>query len=352
MLDRATYMRRCFELARLAGSATSPNPRVGAVLVADDKILSEGYHQRFGGAHAEVIALNKVASKDLHLLTRATLFVSLEPCNFQGKTPPCTELIIKHRIAKVVVSCQDPNPKVAGKGIAQLRNAGIEVETGLLAAEGRALLNGFWYGQLYQRPKVLLKFAQSADGFMGREDRQVWLTNPYSRRLVHQWRSEVDAILVGTNTVAVDDPVLNTRFHFGQSPLRVVLDRKLRLSPSAKVFNGKEKTLLVTEADNAASKGFVHPSLKVWQTTFDASFIERLLRHLYEKENCCHLLVEGGARILQSFIDRGHWEEARIFRSSKHLETGIVAPEVAKAFLDQQLQIFEDQLFIYKKTKI
>src|ERR1700712_465065 len=240
MVQHEKYMQRCLELATLGLGAVSPNPMVGAVVVLDDKIIGEGYHQKYGEAHAEVNAINQVISRfpnSADLLKQATIYVSLEPCAHYGKTPPCADLIIKHQIPKVVVGCRDPFEQVNGKGIEKLQAAGVEVVLGILEAECKWLNRRFFTRIQKHRPYIILKWAQTADGFFAPADgTQLWITGQESRKLVHQWRGEEDAILVGTNTVAIDNPQLNVRYGSGKLPKRIVIDRELKLNKSLNIF--------------------------------------------------------------------------------------------------------------------
>ncbi|MFM9947858.1 MAG: bifunctional diaminohydroxyphosphoribosylaminopyrimidine deaminase/5-amino-6-(5-phosphoribosylamino)uracil reductase RibD [Saprospiraceae bacterium] len=322
MRTHETYMRRCFDLARLGAGNVSPNPMVGAVLVHQDRIIGEGFHRKYGQAHAEVNAVNSVRAQDRHLLREATLYVSLEPCCIFGKTPPCTNLILEHRIPKVVISCLDQTPGVAGKGVEILRAATVEVVTGLLEAEGQRLsaIRNTFVSQ--QRPYIILKFAQTKDRFIGPEDgSQHWITNVYTKRLVHRWRSEADAILVGTNTALSDDPQLTNRFYFGKSPLRVVVDKSLRLPKTLALFDGTNPTLVFTERTDAINSN----NLEYVSIAFDQNLVQQILVHLTEKK-CTSLIVEGGARLLQAFLNAGIWDEARVFTGTKYLFEGIPAP--------------------------
>ncbi|MBC7400121.1 MAG: bifunctional diaminohydroxyphosphoribosylaminopyrimidine deaminase/5-amino-6-(5-phosphoribosylamino)uracil reductase RibD, partial [Mucilaginibacter sp.] len=244
-------MLRCLDLAALGLGKVSPNPMVGAVIVHDDQIIGEGYHQQYGQAHAEVDAVNDALSKfdnAEELFKQATIYVSLEPCAHYGKTPPCADLLIKHRFAKVVIGCRDPFDKVDGKGIEKLQAAGIEVMVGVLEDECKWLNRRFFTRVQKQRPYVILKWAQTTDGFFAPDDnKQFWITGPESRKLVHKWRGEEDAILVGKNTVLTDNPQLSVRFGDGRSPKRVVIDRRLELKSDLKVFDQSVETLIFNE---------------------------------------------------------------------------------------------------------
>ena len=336
------YIQRCFDLARLGAGSVSPNPMVGAVLVFEDRIIGEGWHRQYGQAHAEVNAVNCVKSSDRHLIEKSTLYVSLEPCCIHGNTPPCTGLILHHRIPRVVISCLDQTPQVKGQGVEILRNAGVEVITGVLAETGEALSairNTFVSAQ---RPYIFLKFARSKDGFMGQPGQQVWISNPYSARLVHKWRSEFDAFLVGTQTALTDNPQLTNRHWFGKSPLRMVLDRNLRIPARHFLMDGSIKTWVVTESDQARET----ENLAFLKIKFDEMLLPNVLRRLFE-HRITSLMVEGGAATLNSFIEGGWWDEALIFTGDKVLESGIPAPTVT-GFLLEERTVGSDMLTIFR----
>lgn len=317
------YMRRCFELARQAAGQVSPNPMVGAVLVYQDRIIGEGLHQKYGTAHAEVNAINSVLPEDRHLIKAATLYVSLEPCCIYGNTPPCTQLIIQQQIPRVVIATIDQTASVRGKGVEQLREAGIEVVSGILEAEGRQLaaLRNTYVSQ--QRPYLILKYAISQNQlFAPLPSRQQWLSNAYSKRLVHRWRMEADAILVGTHTALIDDPALNNRFYYGGSPLRVVIDRQLRLPPTAQLFNQETPTLVFTQAPPANTP---KPGVDYVSIDFQSRVPEQIVQKLGER-GITSLLIEGGAQTLNSFIEAKLWDEARVLQTPRWLPRGIPAP--------------------------
>lgn len=319
------FMRRCFELARLGAGRVSPNPMVGAVLVHEGRIIGEGFHQAYGSAHAEVNALNSVKEADLANISKATLYVSLEPCCIQGNTPPCTDLIIRHKIPKIVISAIDQTASVHGKGIRLLREAGIEVKTGVLESEGEALAAARNTFVSKGRPYIILKYATSQNHlFAPLPARQLWLSNPYSKRLVHRWRMETDAILVGTNTAITDNPSLTNRHYFGASPIRVVIDRELAIPASSQLFDGRAKTIVFTrkQAEDQTTDTVQYISI---------DFREDLARQIVNKLaelNITSLLVEGGAMTLESFIEAGLWDEARIFKTAKWIDKGIPAPRL------------------------
>lgn len=325
MTQDEIYMKRCFQLAQCGIGHAAPNPMVGAVIVCDGEIIGEGYHRKCGGPHAEVNAVASVADKSK--LTRSTMYVSLEPCAHWGKTPPCAELIIKHRIPKVVICNVDPFPKVDGRGIQMLQNAGIEVQTGVLEDEGWHLNRRFFTFHSKRRPFIILKWAESADGFIaGRNGNPIAISTPETLRYVHKMRAEEAGILVGTQTVLNDNPSLTVRHWAGDNPTRVVLDRNLVVPVENKCFSSDAPTILITEkADN----GKYPSNVKVVSLPFDEKGVDldALMSCLYEN-NIQSLIVEGGAKTLQSFIDAGLWDEARVEKNPRlHVYEGIASPK-------------------------
>lgn len=315
------YMHRCFELALKGAGRVAPNPMVGAVLVHDGRIIGEGYHQRFGGPHAEVVAMRSVKPEDEHLITEATMYVSLEPCSHHGKTPPCADLLIEKRVEQVVVANTDPNPVVAGRGIKKLRDAGIEVTEGVLEAEGLFLNRRFFTFHQQKRPYIILKWAQSADGFFTKDNHeQYWITGELSRRLVHRWRAEEQAILVGYRTVLADDPELTVRLWEPYShPLRVVLDKQNTLPLDRKVFNEVAPTLLLSAKHRADVP--VQQLIGPWKDGLPAQ-----LFHILHERNIQSVIIEGGVATLAAFIALNLWDEARVFTGTEHFTLGIAAP--------------------------
>ena len=316
------YMDRALDLAARGGRAVMPNPMVGAVIVHNDTIIGEGYHQQYGGPHAEVFAVQAV--QDRSLLKDATIYVSLEPCSHFGKTPPCADLVIESGIRNVVVGCNDPNPKVAGKGIQKLRDAGITVHEGVRERECIMLNRRFMMFQRMQRPYVILKWAETADRFIAREDgSSKWISSEFSRRTTHRWRSQEMSILVGTTTARVDDPQLTVRHVEGTHPLRLVIDRELTLPHSLALFNNEVETWVFNthtekqEGNTSWKKLIPTPSVP-----------EQILTHLWAAKKLS-VLIEGGAHTLQSFIDAGLWDEARVFQSKKTFGAGIKAPHLS-----------------------
>lgn len=334
-------MRRCIQLARNGLGNTYPNPMVGCVIVHDGKIIAEGWHKRAGEPHAEVNAVNQIQDKEI--LKKSTLYVSLEPCAHHGKTPPCADLIIQYKIPKVVVGTIDPFAKVNGLGIRKMQDAAIEVISGVLEKECRELNKRFFTFHQEKRPYVILKWAQTVDGFMGSENGgQKWITNAYSRQLVHKWRTEEQAILVGTTTAETDNPQLNARLWNGNQPVRLVLDRELKLNSGLNLFDGNQRTIVFTEKqkDN-------QPNLEFIQVQFDENISESVLDKLYEL-GIQSVIIEGGKKTLQSFIDKGLWDEARIFTSSIDWSSGVKSPEIFGKLIESK-NISSDKLEIYTR---
>jgi len=348
MPQHEKYMQRCLDLALLGAGNVSPNPMVGAVIVHADRIIGEGYHQQYGQAHAEVNAVNQVLANFDNaedLLHDSSIYVSLEPCAHYGKTPPCADLLIRHRIPHVVVGCRDPFPQVDGKGIEKLKDAGIEVTLGVLENECRFLNRRFFTKVQQHRPYVILKWAQTADGFFAPDDnRQFWITGLESRKLVHQWRSEEDAILVGKNTAIIDNPQLNVRFGEGRSPKRVVIDRRLELSHDLHLFDQSVETFVFNEIKTDVDGKVKYIALE----DFDRYVPQYILYQLY-LQDIQSLIVEGGAQTLNAFIEAGVWDEARVFTGEVSLNSGIKAPKINGIIADE-ISSGKDRLrIIYKK---
>lgn len=335
------FMQRALELARLGMSKVSPNPMVGCVIVHNGIIIGEGFHMQYGGPHAEVNAIDSV--KDKTLLSECDVYVTLEPCAHYGKTPPCANLLASHVVKRVIIANTDPNPLVAGKGITILQKAGIEVITGLLADEGEQLNQRFFTAMRHKRPYIILKWAQTADGFIARKNYDSkWISNTYSRKLVHKWRAEEDAILVGKNTALHDNPSLNVRDWVGTDPVRIVLDRHLTLPSDLHLFDGSQPTICFNLVKQAAQENLQY--IKVTQD----DFLNKILSEIHElKLNS--VIVEGGAQTLQTFIDAGSWDEARVFESDTCFGEGIRAPQLTGAVLTDRENIMGDTLKYFKK---
>ncbi|MFN7117200.1 MAG: bifunctional diaminohydroxyphosphoribosylaminopyrimidine deaminase/5-amino-6-(5-phosphoribosylamino)uracil reductase RibD [Saprospiraceae bacterium] len=339
------YMQRCFELARLGAGSVSPNPMVGAVLVYQDRIIGEGWHQRYGQAHAEVNAVNNVKTEDRAFISQSTLYVSLEPCNIYGKTPPCTNLILQNKIPRVIISCLDQTPEVAGKGVEILRANGVEVITGILEDKGKEISRFRNHFVTHERPYIILKFAQTRNGLFGKANEQVWISNEYSKRLVHKWRSEVDAILVGTNTAQVDNPALTNRLYFGKSPLRIVIDKHLKLPDNLHLFEPEHPTLVITSEVNPppATSAVTYVSVPD-----DANFLSAFLKILHSRKIAI-LLVEGGAKLLEQLLQNNLWDEARVLIGDEILTEGIAAPLIFGE-LTARHQLDSDQIICYRNV--
>ena len=315
-------MHRCLQLAKLGAGHVAPNPMVGAVLVYQNTIIGEGYHQQYGQAHAEVNCINSVSEAHKLLIEKSTLYVSLEPCAHYGKTPPCADLIIKKNIPNVVIACWDIYTEVDGKGIQKLQNAGINVITGILEKEALELNKRFFTFLTKKRPYVVLKWAQSNDAkIAGPKFLAVKITNDTTNRLVHQWRSEEAAILVGTNTALHDNPKLTTRFWVGKNPVRLVIDRQLKLPSSLHLFDGSVKTIVFNQIKEGEENGIVF-----YKLGDSENIIPGLLNALYGL-NIQSVFIEGGAILLQSFIDQHCWDEARVIINEElNIGDGIEAP--------------------------
>ncbi|WP_411894811.1 bifunctional diaminohydroxyphosphoribosylaminopyrimidine deaminase/5-amino-6-(5-phosphoribosylamino)uracil reductase RibD [Winogradskyella sp. A2] len=324
------YIKRCLQIAVNALGTSRPNPMVGSVIVHDNNIIGEGYTNPYGGAHAEVNAIKSV--KDKSKLAESILYVTLEPCSHFGKTPPCSDLIIDHIIPKVVIGCIDDNPEVAGKGIAKLKASGCNVTVGILEDMCKKHHKRFFTFHNEKRPYIILKWAETSDGFIApitkNEQKPVWITNQYSRQLVHKWRAEEQAILVGTNTVKEDNPSLTVRDWDGQNPVRVVTDINENLSHNFSVFNDRAKTLVISSSI----------------IDFEKPVANQVCQFLYNK-NINSIIIEGGAKTLQTFIDEGLWDEARIFTGDIQFNNGLQAPKL-KGELVSETKILNDTLKI------
>ena len=342
MNKQEKYIRRCIELARNGFGSTYPNPMVGSVIVYQDKIIGEGWHKKAGEPHAEVNAVRSV--KDKSLLKNATIYVSLEPCSHFGKTPPCCDLIIENEIPNVVVGTVDPNEKVAGNGIKKLVAAGVNVTVGVLEDECNELNKRFFTFHQKKRPYIILKWAESQDGFlapekeMNQERKPVWITNQYSRQLVHKWRSEEQAIFTGTQTVIDDNPKLNVRDWAGNNPVRVVLDQNNRIAKDSFIFDDTVKTIVFTKSEtNSATENTSFESID-----FSQNIISQILNVLHQNQ-IQSVIIEGGLQTLQSFINEDIWDEARIFIGKTSFGKGTKAPVLLKKNATKNF-IQEDEL--------
>lgn len=335
------YMQRCFQLALLGRGNVSPNPMVGCVILHNDKIIGEGYHQVYGGAHAEVNAINSVENKSL--LKESVVYVNLEPCSHYGKTPPCAELLIKHQVKKVVIANKDPNPLVNGMGIQMLESAGIEVVCDVLHDEGIVLNKVFFTQKIQQRPYIVLKWAQSADGFMGKENEKVTISGEIAQLFTHKLRHTYDAILVGTKTAIVDNPELTDRFWKGKQPIRIVIDKSLSVPQSNHLLDKSCPTIIY----NLQKEEQVDENLSYVMLEESDDFIFQIIDNLNSRE-IASLIVEGGVVTLQKFIDLELWDEINIIQSKNNLiHFGIKSP-IFRGVVEQSLDLDKDIVSIYK----
>lgn len=348
MNTHETYIKRCLDIGKNGLGTTRPNPMVGSVIVHNDKIIGEGFTSAYGGNHAEVNAINSV--KDESFLKASTIYVTLEPCSHYGKTPPCSDLIIRHNIPKVVIGCVDDFEKVAGQGIKRLRDSGAEVIVGVLEHECRNHHKRFFTFHNKKRPYIILKWAQSADGFIApttkNEQKPVWITNSYSRQLVHKWRAEEQAILVGTSTVISDNPSLTTRDFTGKNPTRIVLDRQGKLPNNLAIFNAEAETIVICETIEHPTKQQDHIKYETINWASKSEIAQQITTLLFNN-NINSVIIEGGAQTLQTFIDENLWDEARVFTGETPFKTGIKAPGFSGILISKE-QILTDILKIYK----
>lgn len=325
MTQDECYMLRCLELAKRGIRKVYPNPMVGCVIVKSNRIIGEGYHREFGGHHAEIAAIHSVSNTQD--LDGATLYVSLEPCFHTGKTPPCVRTILNHKFKRIVIACQDPNPKVSGNSIRALQQQGYDVTTGVLEKEAMDLNKRFFTNQKHQRPYVVLKWAQSSDGFMDRiredNDRGIhWISSPDTQPLVHKWRSEEHAILVGRKTIENDDPSLTVRSYSGIDPIRVIIDSQLKVPVDAKVFSSSSKVLVFNKIKEEAFENIEYVKCQEINTHI-------LLDQLFRR-GIASVFVEGGSKTLHHFIFQQLWDEARVIVGNQPIYDGLKAPVVSK----------------------
>lgn len=336
------FMQRCFNLALLGKGKTSPNPIVGAVLVYQNSIIGEGYHSKYGGPHAEVEALKSVSKQNLDKIPHSTLFVSLEPCCYYGNTPPCTDLIIQSKISSVVISCLDFNPKIAGKGVQLLKSSGVEVTYGIMEKEGLELnkMRNKWVKTGI--PFIVLKFALSREGFVASiDDQQIWLSGLLAKRFTHKWRNEMDAILIGSKTLEIDNPYLTARFGFSSNPAVVILAPNTLIKDHYRIFDSGAKIYIFSNF-----KPTVQHSSLIYINTSDITDIIPFVLSSLGEDKVTSLLVEGGAQVLNTFIDGGYYDEIRVFRSTKSIKHGKrVHLPYTKNFEKQQIE--DDQLEIF-----
>ena len=338
-------MYRCLELAEKGAGYVAPNPMVGAILVHNGKIIGEGYHRQYGQAHAEVNCINSVGTVEKDMIKDSVLYVSLEPCAHFGKTPPCTDLIIANQIPEIIIGCRDPFEKVDGKGIQILKAAGVNVLCGILERKCQQINKRFFTYHTQHRPYIILKWAETGDRkIAGTGTERLDISNDQTNRLVHKWRSEEASILIGTNTALFDDPELTTRNWEGPSPVRLVVDMDLKLPLSLKIFNGKQKTIVFNTIKHEEND-----HLSFYQVTEDVNLIHQIVNALYQMK-IQSVIVEGGARLLQSFIDESMWDEARVIKNEKLLiQHGLAAPELPVRGAKQELRIVSDCIDTYFK---
>lgn len=356
-MNNEFYMHRCLQLAEMGLGKVSPNPLVGCVIVNDSKIIGEGYHEKYGEAHAEINAIKTVKNKAL--LSKSAIYVSLEPCSHYGKTPPCVDSIIQYKIPEVIIGIKDPFELVNGNGIQKLKDAGVKVTVGVLEKKSKWMNKRFLTFHTQKRPYIILKWAQSADKFIApshsqTEKRQAdtiafskrantkWISNEFSRILVHKWRTEEDAIMVGTNTARIDNPELNVRDYSGRNPVRILIDKDLSLSTDLNLFNQKYRTIVFS----SKSKKSIY-NLEYVKLNFNENVIQQLLEILYNK-NIQSVIIEGGRYLLDEFLKQGLWDEARVFTSDCILTSGLEAPELNGQIKFKQ-QLANDTLKIYIK---
>ena len=340
------YMQRCLQLAQLGNGTVAPNPMVGSVLVYNNRIIGEGYHQQYGKAHAEVNCINNVQEAEKHLISKSTIYVSLEPCVHYGKTPPCADLIIYHKIPKVVVGCRDPFKEVDGKGIEKLQEAGIDVTMGILEAECKKLNKRFFTFHTKHRPYIILKWAETANQFIGsHKSERLMISSDTTNRLVHKWRSEEAGILVGTNTAKLDNPSLNNRLWSGNQPVRIIIDKTLQLSKSLKIFDNSQRTIIFNLIKQKEEGNTVY---------YELNDKEELLPHILSicyQQNIQSILVEGGSKTLQTFIDKNLWDEARVITNTKlTIANGIPSPTLKNARVVDTMMIGEERIVSFELT--
>ncbi len=325
------YIKRCIQIAKNALGKAAPNPMVGCVIVHNDRIIGEGFTSQYGGPHAEVNAINSVTDKSR--LSESTLYVTLEPCSHYGKTPPCSDLIIAHKIPKVVIGTMDTNRKVAGKGIEKLKAAGCDVSVGVLEDECKTHHKRFFTFHIKQRPYIILKWAATSNGFIApiskSKTKPVWITNELSRQLVHKWRAEEQAILVGTHTVLQDNPRLTVRDWTGKHPIRIVIDKDKKLSPDFQVFDSSAPTLIISHHN----------------ADFNQPLAQQICDILFFN-NINSVIIEGGSQTLQTFIDENLWDEARIFTGNIEFVNGLKAPKFKAKQISEE-KILNDTLKFY-----
>ena len=341
-MNHEYYIKRCLEISKQGIGTTRPNPSVGAVLVVDDNIVGEGFTSPYGGNHAEVNAISSV--KNDEDLKKATIYVTLEPCSHYGKTPPCADLIVKSGIKKVVIGCVDVNEIVAGRGVERLQNEGCEVVVGVLEKECKAHHKRFFTFHSKKRPYIILKWAQTQDGFIAPKNRvkqaPVWITQKVSRQLVHKWRGEEHSILVGTTTILDDNPSLDVRSWRGENPLRIVIDKDLKIPKDLKVYDDSVKTIFINQKVTTSNENLFFEKIN-----FSKPIAHQICQVLF-KHKVQSLIVEGGRKTIQTFIDENLWDEARVFSGLVKFNEGTKAPNLDVPFLNEE-NLMGDSLKTY-----
>lgn len=340
-------MQRCIQLASLGAGYVAPNPLVGAVLVYKNRIIGEGYHQKFGEPHAEVNCINGVAECDKQFIYKSVLYVSLEPCSHTGKTPPCVDFILKNNIPHVVIGCKDPFEKVNGTGIDKLIAAGVKVEVDVLKRDCIELNKRFFCFHTKRRPYIILKWAESGDGFIaGENSRQIKISNSISDLLVHKYRSQEAAILVGTTTALIDDPTLTNRYWGGENPVRVVIDNFLKLRQNANVFNSDAATIIINRKKNELNK-----NIRFYKVEDSDSIVTGIMNCLFGQQ-LNSVIIEGGAKTIQSFIDASLWDEAMIITSGGlKINEGIRSPMLNNHTVTSFINLFNDRIRFLQNIK-
>ncbi len=341
-------MYRCLQLASLGAGNVAPNPMVGAVLIYDDRIIGEGFHRYYGNAHAEVNCINSVTEENKIFIEKSTLYVSLEPCAHFGKTPPCSDLIIKNKIPNVVIGCTDTYKAVNGKGIERLKAAGVQVTVGVLEKESIELNKRFSIFNLKQRPYIILKWAQSSDAkIAGKDVERILISNKFTSRLVHQWRSEESAIMVGTTTAIKDNPALTTRFYPGKNPVRLVIDMDLKLPVSLKLFDETVKTIVFNLKKHEEGE-----SISFYKINKKEKALPEILDILFSLQ-IQSVIIEGGTTLLQSFINENLWDEARVITNMDlKITDGINAPVLDNKILVREEMLYTDKIEYFIKNKL
>lgn len=353
MVNDEQYMQRCLQLAGSGAGYVTPNPMVGAILVHHNRIIGEGYHQQYGMPHAEVNCIASVKDEDRHLIKESVLYVSLEPCVHFGKTPPCSDLIIQHQIPEVVVGCRDPFAQVNGKGVEKMRAAGIRVTFGVLEKECQALNKRFFTFHTQHRPYVVLKWAQSTNGAIANADgTAVQISNAITNRFVHRWRSEEAAILVGTRTAKLDNPSLTTRLWPGKNPIRLVIDREMKLFSGLQLFDKRATTIVFNEHRHTIKnrEDLQHIDCWFFQVKKEGSMVQQIMDALFQL-GIQSVLVEGGAQTLQSFIDEDKWDEARvIINDAIMIPSGIIAPRLTRGVQTGNEKFISDRIEYFSRS--